>query len=96
MKLYLVTSEAPRREHIGEQIICAETPEAAFKLWCGFCCHGWPCHMNEIPAVSTAPQVMEWNPPDVFEETHWRDVSETFSQRITPRRSDRWSTRTGA
>lgn len=55
MKLYILHSDEPRSEHIDDQIIAANSPEQAFRLWYGF---PWKCSMNEIPAVPDEPQVM--------------------------------------
>ena len=63
MKQYLVKSRAPRSEHIDTQIIAAETPDEAFKLWSDFYGYGWPCRMNEIPPPGSEARVERWNPP---------------------------------
>jgi hypothetical protein len=68
MKLYFVHSVAPRREHIDDQIIAAETPEQAYQLWSGFYGFPWPCSMNLIPPVGDVARVEKWNPPIRFSE----------------------------
>jgi hypothetical protein len=67
MNMYLVHSTAPEEEHIDMQIICANNPHHAFKLWGGFYGFGWPCRMNLLCPVAEKAQVMPWTMPIRFD-----------------------------
>ena len=61
MKLYLLTSLAPKAQHIHHLLVSAPSAEEAFAAWGGHYGWSWPALAHELSEVGGQTKVYELN-----------------------------------